>query len=906
MNSGLDEWNEQPRMSHSEYLRVPRATYRIQFNSQFTIGQATGILEYLEALGVSDLYASPLFPATPGSTHGYDVCCHNRLNPEIGSEEEAEEFFSKLKRMGMGLLLDIVPNHMAAHTANKWWRDVLENGQSSRFAEFFDIQWSSENPLMDGKVLLPVLGDRYGDVLKRGELRLAFENGTFALAYFDHRFPLSPESAQELSRELQALKSGAGGMDTEAFLQRWNSRQNAAGSMNRVEDLHRRQHYRLAFWKVAPEEINYRRFFDITGLISMKVEREEVFAATHQYLFELIKRGVLTGLRVDHPDGLWDPGEYFQRLQIRHEGANAGRLYIAVEKILSSDETLPEHWPVAGTTGYDFLNVVNGLFVSRENEPALTRIYQEFSGEKRELADIVFESKRQVLHSSFPGDFAKLCGCLHKLACLSPTSQDFTKQDLARALEAVLCSMPIYRTYVTPDSVKLSSQELSFLEEAFSKARVRCKGVDGGVFLFLRSVLTLEFARELPKEGQTQVIEFIMKLQQLSGPLMAKGVEDTTFYRYFRLVSLNEVGGDPGKFGCGVTSFHEEMEGRSRRWPQAMLATATHDTKRGEDVRARLNVLSEIPDEWQEAVQRWSRMNSSYRQEVGPTRNDEYLFFQTVVGSWVASNGSEEGLRIYRNRLVEYMRKAIREAKVNTSWIEPKESYESAVEGYVTDCLSSFSNGFIRDCSGFVKTIANYGYLNSLAQLLLKVTAPGVPDFYQGTELWDFSLVDPDNRRAVDFIHRRELLRSLEGRLQREERGALWADLLARPETGEIKMLLTFLLLRFRKGQEALFASGDYRPVSVVGTKAKHIIAYERTLAASSIKVVVPRLIASAGSSGTWPVRKFWSDTFIEAEGPDREYLEIISNIHVKARSGRIELEEVFAKVPVAMLFTAS
>jgi (1->4)-alpha-D-glucan 1-alpha-D-glucosylmutase len=771
--------------------RVPTATYRLQFNREFTFRDARAILDYLKDLGISDCYASPLFRAGPQSTHGYDICCFGELNPALGGLEGFREFSAAAHERGLGLLLDMVPNHMGSTLTNQWWLDVLKHGPASKYAGFFDIDWNPPTPGLKNKVLLPVLEDHYWKVLGEGKLRVVEEDGEFAIAYHDHRFPIAPESKASLKHLHQLLEE---------------------------------QHYRLAYWRVAPHEINYRRFFDVTELVSLRMERPEVFEATHKPLFELIEEGQVTGLRIDHPDGLWDPKQYFERLQER------GSIYVVAEKILTGDEPLPEDWPLDGTTGYDFLNCVNGIFVDRRNEAAMTKIYAEFTGCTEDFETIVYASKKKVLDASFQSEINSLAHRLKRI----PQGRDFTLAELRAAVGEMAATFPVYRTYATESA----DPDRRHIEAAFVKARTKTPALD-----FVRDVLLLR----IPER------EFVMKFQQLTGPVMAKGVEDTAFYNYNRLLSLNEVGGSPETLGVSLEEFHACNIERGKRWPHSLLATATHDTKRGEDLRARLNVLSEIPDEWGQTVMRWRQPADA------PTANDQYMLYQTLVGGW---NGQQEG---FADRICAFMIKAIREAKARTSWIEPNERYERATVDFVKRLLAP-NNPWWKEFLEFQSRVAFFGRYNSLSQLLLKMTSPGVPDFYQGTELWDFNLVDPDNRRPVDYKNRGE----------------------------NDKLFIMQRALQFRARQPDLFAKGDYVPIGATGEKSRHVCAFARRLAGQQAIVLAPRLAYELCEGKTAPPT--WKGTVLDTETKG------LQNVFTGELVNSNRLADILKNFPIALL----
>ena len=896
-------------------MKVPRATYRLQFNAGFTFADATDQVPYLADLGVSHMYASPYMKARPGSTHGYDITDHNALNPDIGTEEEYEAMVSTLREHDMGQILDIVPNHMGAGSDNAWWLDVLENGPASACARFFDVDWHPTNRRnLWGKVLLPILGDHYRAILEGGELELAFDagEGSFSVHYYEHRLPLDPRTygmvlaglplppGAERMLELRTLADAFGNLpDREsdgaaartrrrdaAIYRRWLARlcretpaaaraieervrvlNGEPGNVDSFEALHavlEEQAYRLAYWRVASDEINYRRFFAINDLAGIRVEDERVFDATHRLILTLVKFGKVDGLRVDHPDGLYDPAGYLQRLQA------AGReepRYVLVEKILAHHEDLPEDWPVAGTTGYDFMNLLNGLFVDADGEAGMDRAYRRFLGRSEDFEETLYECKRLVMREDLASELAVLSRRLLRISegfedrsGHARRSRDFTINGLRDALSEVVVFFPVYRTYITRGDV--SETDRHHIEWAVARARKHSAAADKGVFDFVREVLLLE--SEGTEEYRAAVTAFVMKFQQYTGPVMAKGMEDTALYRYNRLVSLNEVGGEPERFGTTVSAFHHLNGERGKRWPHAMLSTATHDTKRGEDVRARISVLSEIPAEWRGKLARWGRMNRSRRREVeggtAPSRGDEYLLYQTLLGAWSPEEMNEAGMEEFRERVKAYMEKAMREARVHTSWTAVDAEYEEAVTHFVDALLAPAEHDlFLEDFLAFGQRIFRLGALNSLSQILLKLTAPGVPDIYQGTELWDLSLVDPDNRRPVDYVLRRKLLAELEALDPADASSLLregaWQD-------GRPKLYLTCKALKFRRGYPEIFENGDYLPLQVSGGRADHVVAFARRSGDRVAIIVVPRLCSALiDDSGLHFRRDAWGDT---------------------------------------------
>ncbi len=894
-------------------MRVPRATYRLQFNADFTFRDATDLVLYLAELGVGDLYASPYMKARPGSTHGYDITDHNALNPEIGTEEEHEAMISALHEHGMGHLLDIVPNHMGAGSDNAWWLDVLENGPASAYARFFDVDWKPTNRRgMWGKVLLPILGDHYRAILEGGELNLSFdaEEGSFSVSYYEHRLPLDPRTYpmvfadlpappdDERMLELRTLADAFGnlperGYDGDvagvrerdaAIYRRWLARLcrevpaaarvieervrflNGEGGHEAMHEILEEQAYRLTYWRVASDEINYRRFFAINDLAGIRIEDERVFDATHRLILSLVKSGKVNGLRIDHPDGLYDPAGYFRRLQA--SAGPDGPVFVLVEKILAHHEDLPDDWPVAGTTGYDFTNLVNGLFVDIGGERAMDLAYRRFLGRSVDFGEILYECKRTIMREDLASELAVLSRRLLRISegftegtGHARRTNDFTINGLRDALSEVVAFFPVYRTYITPGNV--SEADRCHVGWAIARARKHSAAADKGVFDFLRDVLLLE--GEGPDEYRASVAAFVMKFQQYTGPVMAKGMEDTALYRYNRLTSLNEVGGEPERFGTSVSAFHHVNGERAKHWPHAMLASSTHDTKRGEDVRARINVLSEIPGEWRGKLVRWGRMNRSRRREVdgapAPSRNDEYLLYQTLLGAGPLDEG-EAGTEGFRGRIRAYMEKAMREARTHTSWTNVNEEYEQAVSDFVDALLAPVENDlFLEDFLPFQRKISRLGALNSLSQTLIKLTAPGVPDIYQGNELWDLSLVDPDNRRPVDYELRRSLLSDLK-RMEPANAYSLLEE--GAWQNGSPKLYLTWKALELRREMPELFENGEYVPLETVGERADHIVAFARRSGDETTITVVPRFCSRlASEAGLAFCSEVWKDTGI-------------------------------------------
>jgi (1->4)-alpha-D-glucan 1-alpha-D-glucosylmutase len=848
--------------------RVPLATYRLQFNRDFTFNQAAEIISYLAELGISDVYASPLFLAGPESTHGYDVCNFNQLNPALGTSTDFEHFIAKLRETRLGLLLDIVPNHMGACAANDWWCDVLRHGVESKYARWFDIVWEARP---DRKVLLPILGDRYGDVLKQRQLRLDFDGEALYLAYLDKKFPLSPASQDH-------LKHGAefkpGDPNSIHALKRLLDEVN--DSPEKLHQVIQSQHYRLAYWRVGPYEINYRRFFDVTNLISFRVEDEQAFDAAHELTFDLIKEGKVMGLRVDHPDGLWDPKTYFDRLQSRSRD-----LFIVAEKILSDSEQLPEDWPIAGTTGYDFLNHLNGVFIASGNEAQFDDIYSQFTATNAKYERVEYESKKHVLKNLFPREVSALTQRFRGIADQLPEGVDFIRPELESALVETIAAFGVYRTYARGDLKRLPSSEESHVRKAVRDASKRVPEIASALQL-LERILLLQIEKPAPLKQECS--EFVSRFQQLTGPATAKGLEDTAFYRFVRFVSLNEVGGNPGRFGTAVDAFHEHKRHKQQCWPHSQLATATHDTKRGEDLRARLNVLSEIPGEWRKHLEIWTERNRPLRKNEMPSSNDEYLLYQMLVGSWTGPTELEG----YIARIQQYMEKATREAKLHTSWLNPNSHYEKATRDFVQAVLRS--EKFRATFEPFGQRIAFFAVFNSLGQVLLKSCSPGLPDFYQGTELWDFNLVDPDNRRPVDYNRRKQALARV--------KNADCRDLLHNAASGDVKMFTTWAALQFRNRHREFFEEGNYIPLHARGSKRDHVIAFAREFDGKRAIAVAPRLCLTLVHGETKPPlgREVWGDT--ELELPRGQYRNYFTGKIV----GSGELAEVLSDFPVALL----
>lgn len=938
----LPELEPDLKLDERASLLMPRATYRLQFNKDFTFKDATNLVPYLNRLGISHCYASPLLKARPGSPHGYDITDHQQFNQDIGTLEDFRHLSDRLRLHGMGLIMDIVPNHMGAGQDNFWWTDVLENGPSSLYAEYFDIDW---NPLADdlqNKILLAILGESYGKILENGEIQLNFEpdSGRFWLHYWDHRVPIDPMTYPiVLGHRLEVLETRLGHQDNawleyqsllsalenlpvetqhdflrkeererertialnrlislyrqtpeilafiEENVQEFQSKKDDPPSLNRLNRLLEKQNYRLANWRVASDEINYRRFFDINDLVAVRVEDERVFRDTHAWLMNLIEQGQIQGVRIDHPDGLYDPSHYFKRLQTeaaRHLGlpengkwylgSSELPFYILIEKILAPFERLPEDWTVHGTTGYEFANAVNGLFIRQENEKDLTRLYEKFIGHRIDFDELCYESKKLIMKTALNSELGVLTHQLHRLSKAHWSYQDFTLHNLRSALIEIVACFPVYRAYVT--ETQISQKDREYIEWAIRAAKRRNLATDESVFDFIHNVLLTDvgLARET-SEFQSAVTNFAMKFQQYSSPVMAKGIEDTAFYRYNRLVSINEVGGDPRQFGISAAHFHYQNLERAKRVPCNLLATSTHDAKRSEDVRARISVLSEMPQEWAKHVNYWRRANRPYRGALeegipAPSPNDEYLFYQSLLGIWPFHHPNEPELESLTQRMEQYMLKAVREAKEYTSWVNPNDEYEAALSYFIRQVLMRPSKLFMEDFLAFHKSIARLGAFNSLSQTLLKLTCPGVPDLYQGSELFEFTLVDPDNREPVDYTQRLQSLRQIDEMLELRDGTAFHqqlASLCQDMSDGRLKQFTISTALRFRSAQPPLFREGNYIPLEVTGYQAEHIVAFARCWNGLSSITVVPRLLYTLGlRKKDRPCgRRIWRDTMI-------------------------------------------
>ncbi|HEX8499346.1 MAG TPA: malto-oligosyltrehalose synthase [Pyrinomonadaceae bacterium] len=960
--------------------RIPVSTYRLQFNREFTFEQARSLADYFAELGVTDYYASPVLKAREGSMHGYDIVEHARVNPEAGGEGQLDALLQTLRGRGMGFLVDVVPNHMSIAAAeNRWWQDVLENGPSSPYARHFDIDWNPPNPTLKNRVLLPILGDQFGRVLERGELRVSYRDGAFLLNYWETQLPVAARTStvvlrlalegargllgesdaatlelesiinslehlpprtetdpaalrtrrrekEVVRRRLSTLVKESNGVRAAVHdaLARLNGEKGRPESFDLLEELVGRQAYRLSFWRVASDEINYRRFFDVNELAALRVEERAVFAAVHEVVLRLVRRGLVTGLRVDHVDGLLDPLKYLADLQreaagrgeAERDGGGGGDarppapFYVVVEKILGHDELLRREWPVHGTTGYEFMNLLNGLFVDSANAQALRELYAEFAGARVKFSDLVYECKRLILKAAMSSELYVLSRRLMRLAEWRRETRDFTLNSLHHALTEVIACFPVYRSYTRRTADSVSPDDRLNINAAVRAAKRRNPTQDPSAFDFIASLLLLKDPKRTSAPERAERRDFALRFQQLTSPVTAKGLEDTAFYRFYPLAALNEVGGEPALIGVSTERFHGRNLDRQESWPHALSATSTHDTKRGEDTRARVNVLSEIPEEWNRALHRWREMNRARKGEVdgapAPDANDEYLLYQTLVGTWPTAPPDDEGRADYTRRLQEYMQKALKEAKLHTSWISPREDYERAVSGFVEALLDpGLSADFLRDFEEFQRLTARAGVLNSLSQTLLKACAPGVPDFYQGTELWAFTLVDPDNRRPVDYELRRSLLASLRD-AGGGDAGEFAAGLLERHEDGRVKMYVTARALSLRRERAELFARGSYAPLAARGRRAANVVAFARALDGEAAVAVAGRFFTrlGVGREGALGLsREAWGDTALRLEGVEAgRYRDVLTGREFDTGAGELPLAELLSPLPVALL----
>ncbi len=976
--------------------RIPRSTYRLQMHSEFTFADAQAIVPYLRQLGIGDAYASPIFEARPGSKHGYDVTRHDRLNPELGGKEAFKPYALALRDAGMGLLLDIVPNHMGVGNDSVWWQDVLENGRASKYSGYFDIDWTPLKQDLQHKLLLPILGKQYGEELEDGSIQVRFEDGKAVIAYFDHLMPIAPRTIptifpaardaefgmpadfrsllEELSelpphetteaplaehrrerlldlkpRLVAALKSAELAPVLGKAAAAINGGKGDAHSFDRLHELLEIQPYRLASWKTSSEQINYRRFFDVNDLVGLRMENPEVFAETHCLIRELLGDKQITGLRIDHCDGMFNPREYLIRLQelfvasqcmgpcakaasasgIEQEVIDAATyqnwaeaslpLYCVVEKILEPGEVLPTDWPVQGTSGYDFVHFANQLFIQPKNEKRFNAIYAEVLGERVRPERVLYDSKRMILESSLSSEAHVLTNLLSQIAGVDRRVRDFTDKILEGAIRETIACFPVYRTYID-ERGHYSDHDRTVIHEAITKAKRQAAVLDVSAFDFLERVLLLggREGHDNDEEYRDAQLYFALKFQQLTGPVMAKSVEDTSFYVYNRFISSNEVGSSMEAFGIKPGVLHEANAQRQKYTPFTMLTTSTHDTKRSEDVRCRLNVLSEMPDAWASRVRGWQQMNAKHKTslaggQLAPDANEEYLLYQTLVGVWPwevteAVRNQEQRTDLVK-RVQAYMTKALSEAKVNVSWVTPNPEYTKAVTEFVEHILvadqPADETPFVADLLDFLDPVCRFGAVNSLALMVLKATVPGVPDFYQGCEMWDLSLVDPDNRRPVDYKLRADALTEL---IKRRDPQACATETLSSIPNGRIKLWAMHRVLSLRNERLGVFDQGDYTPLSAgPAEKTEHVFSYLR---GEEIAVFLPRFsytLVGAEHAGGLGLGTLWSDITVELPANSAaQWTNLFTGETVEARDGVLAMSEVFASFPVAVLVKAS
>jgi (1->4)-alpha-D-glucan 1-alpha-D-glucosylmutase len=877
--------------------RVPSSTYRLQLNAGFTFDDAARVAAYLKALGVSHVYCSPYLQAAAGSMHGYDVVDHQKLNEELGGEEGHKEFCRRLTELDMGQVLDIVPNHMAIGPRNLYWWDVLENGQSSQYATWFDIDWQSAEVKLQNRVLIPVLGDQYGKVLAAGQIRIEYKNETFRVCYTDHFFPLSPGSLAKIWMKT----AQTAGNDTLGFLADSLSRlpspdatdpvliqerhrdknviytllkrlcdeqpqicaligatvEGINSDIDELDELLNQQNYRLAYWRTADQELGYRRFFDVNSLVGLRMERPHVFEATHSRILAWLQNGVLDGVRIDHPDGLRDPQQYFARLRSRAPDA-----WIIGEKILEPGEFLRQTWPIDGTTGYDFMNVCNALQVSGDGLREFSRIYSEFTLETDDFAAVAHEKKLAVQHEALGSDVNRLASLFVEICENNRDRRDYTRAEIRRALREVAACFSIYRTYAVAERNEITDEDRSEIEHAVACASDRRQDIDAGLFEFIADILML-------RERGARESEFLLRFQQFTSPVMAKGVEDTAFYCFNRMIGLNEVGGAPGRDGLTIEEFHDYCAHMQATHPLTMTTLSTHDTKRCEDVRARLAALTEMPGRWKSALNRWSRMNGGFKTGEFPDRNTEYFLYQTLIGAWPIS----------KDRLLAYMEKAVREAKRHTSWTQQNKEFEDALRNFIEGILES--REFVEDLEAAVARLLAAGRINGMAQSLLKYTAPGIPDTYQGSELWDLRLVDPDNRTPVDYEARQAMLDELKTGLSPEE-------IMRRADSGLPKLWVVHSALALRGRRPEWFGSdAAYTPLPANPSRNEHLVA---CLRGAHVATIVPR----------WPMKLGNSWGGISVDLPGGQWRNVLTGDVVNG--GRLRVQALLHRFPVALL----
>ncbi len=948
-------------------LRIPLATYRLQFNARFRLEQALALVDYLDRLGISDIYSSPLLQAQKGSLHGYDCTDPTHLNSEIGSEQDLDSLAGRLHERHMGLLLDIVPNHMAAGSENPWWMDVLEDGPASAYASFFDIDWHPPRKMLHNKVLLPILGSPYAEALESQAFKLTYEqSGFYIQLYGDIKLPVAPKSyllilhyrlgeletalgaEHPVIRELGGLFAAANHLpdrvalaselagerrlQREALKERlWNLSQSSPELKNFVDENVRlfnghkkkpdsfvmldrllgEQAYILSYWLSSNAEINYRRFFTINNLVGMRVEDPLVFEATHAVILRLIERGLVTGLRIDHIDGLRDPHAYLRRLQERAGGTAVNGshppFYVVVEKILAHAERLPEEWPTCGSTGYDSLNALNGLFADAAGRRKLQKVYEDFLGWPTSFENLVYQKKKEVMQSLLAVEMRSLGHYLALLAEQDRYARDLRRPDLTSALTETTACMPVYRTYTR--SFSIAADEGRYIEEAIEKARKRNPSIESHCFDFVSDVLLLHESGHVQPDQREARLAFVMRWQQFTGPIMAKGMEDSALYVCNSLTSLNEVGGDPQSNGVSPGEFHAFCRDQQKHG-HSLNATSTHDTKRAEDVRARINVLSEIPERWEQCLARWADWNAPKKKVINertvPCSNEEILLYQTMLGAWPLN---PKEVPEFIARLEAFMVKAVREGRVHSNWVRPNLRFEQALTRFVRAVAKpGAGNAFLADFLALQSEIAFYGAINSLSQLLIKMTMPGIPDFYQGSELWDFRMVDPDNRGAVDFAERARLLESVWKQDATDGRLKFIHEVMEHWEDGRIKLFLTSIILNFRRTHGALFLQGDHEPVAASGPKRENVFSFARHFENEWAIAVAPRMVTRLGPAGKPPIGDdVWSGTsLLLPQGAPTEWTHVLTGEkligRVSGKKAALPIAHILKELPVALL----
>ena len=931
-------------------MHIPKSTYRLQFNSSFGFKAASGTTDYLSELGISDIYASPVFKSKIDSSHGYDVVEPNQLNPQLGTDEEFDFLAGKVKKNGMHWLQDFVPNHMAYNVQNRMLIDLLENGSNSGYAGFFDIDWEHHHAGMKGRILAPFLGKFYQEALENGEIKLRYDEEGLSINYYETRLPIKIESyADVFSFRLDKLRNKLGRNEpdfirfmgtlfaikslpsAEEIDERYNQIKFIKGilwelyiynnsikdfidenlkifngikgmpeSFDLLDNLLSQQYFRISFWKVANEEINYRRFFNVNELISLRVENEEVFNRIHSLVFKLCREEKISGLRIDHIDGLYDPSDYLKNVRDRNKD-----IYLVVEKILEFEENLPTFWPVQGTTGYDFLNFLNEIFCQRKNNYRLTAFYNKFTEQNKTYEQIVIEKKRLIIQTRMAGDVENLAILIEEISSKDRFGVDVTLHGIKEALEEILTHFPVYRTYISGSKNRRTDKK--YLSEVIEKVKKENQLLTKE-FQYIGSLLTKDFGEKFTTEQKDKSLNFLMKFQQLTGPIMAKGFEDTVLYVFNRLISLNEVGSSPDKFGITLNEFYNFNKKRFLNWRFTINATSTHDTKRGEDVRARINVLSEIPDEWIKKVRLWNKINVKFKKSrngyLMPDKNLEYFIYQTLIGSF-PFNPDDTG--DYLNRIKQYLVKSMREAKEHSSWTRPDAEYESAALTFTGNILNSNSE-FYNDFSSFRKKIAFYGVYNSLSQSLVKISSPGVPDFYQGTEMWDLFLVDPDNRQPVDYNLRRKSLNEIikmDKESGVEDRISFLQSLLINPSDAKIKLYVTYKSLQVRNNNLEFYNEGDFIPVETGGKFKDNLIAFARSFEDKVIVTLAPRFLTDLVEENKLPTGlDVWNDTYIKLNKINYSALKNNFTGEVFEKKDKILIGEIFRNFPYGLLST--